>query len=556
MCWRLRLLAAVVALCVGLGGVLSAHATPVTKADAVFKPPRKLFLSPTLLPARGADNGAMAEEPRVMVLLTPRTYRVYQHNRESRVELGELVALPSPTSSMQRNQARATAADGGTDSVLGNGVAGVRPTARLPVKRRGVRRQEAVGERVTTSQSEVAPSWVALRRFAHNVYQPPLTASLLPDGQCATRFFVEDSRVSESVCKEHIPLAVPRNQTVGRYTASLAGGERQAALLPETCVSVTSNLGFQHFHFPINECTRLAALLLSDLPYNISCLHVHTISRFTTQWLELVLGAERLSRTRVFQRHMCTSSPLVVPLGGQCYDAGEYGVRSLGHLVRTNLGLPPLRYPPRSGSQSQQQPQPQPPQQPQQRPPHQQQQQQQQQQQRQLGGGAESEREPEQPTVLVLRRDPTQKRMVTNQEEMLEVVREAVLPGVRVEVYDADAGYTLREIAHMFARAGLIVAPHGAGLANLVATVPFHCTVVEFTRHNGQPAFALMAQQMGHLYVGISEYTVRSHPDFPMEHFRVQLDHLRAVFDDLATLSASGFLVSPGLHLLRGASSP
>ncbi|GBG80644.1 hypothetical protein CBR_g31104 [Chara braunii] len=87
-------------------------------------------------------------------------------------------------------------------------------------------------------------------------------------------------------------------------------------------------------------------------------------------------------------------------------------------------------------------------------------------------------------TILVVKR--THRRRITNLDELVEGLQK-IAGSKKVEVYDDHAGLTQSQIWGLFYKADLVVAPHGAGLVNLVACRK-HAVVHEFI----QPAYPNM----------------------------------------------------------------
>lgn len=97
---------------------------------------------------------------------------------------------------------------------------------------------------------------------------------------------------------------------------------------------------------------------------------------------------------------------------------------------------------------------------------------------------------------LYISRAGAARRKVSNEPELVDL-----LAGRGFQVVELEK-LGLREAAMLFSEAEAVVAPHGAGLANIVFC-PEDCRVVEFFSHHISPEYWLLAARMGLDYVSI-----------------------------------------------------
>jgi len=135
-------------------------------------------------------------------------------------------------------------------------------------------------------------------------------------------------------------------------------------------------------------------------------------------------------------------------------------------------------------------------------------------------------------TIVVVKRSNS--RRVQNHDQMVHTIA-SLYPHHRVVVYDDQESISVLQLAQLFHQADLIVAPHGAGLVNMMACRP-GTVVMEFVPIDGNSCFMNLAAQLGILYVGIGEYTASDNTFF------VQLRHLREVLISLEHLHSTGQL--------------
>jgi len=89
--------------------------------------------------------------------------------------------------------------------------------------------------------------------------------------------------------------------------------------------------------------------------------------------------------------------------------------------------------------------------------------------------------------------------------------------GLQLAVHsDARALPSLTEQLRMFARARVVVAPHGAGEVHLIAAAPRTC-VVEMLSHDAwfNPCYARLAYLLGHDYASVGMRRERPSPKGP-----------------------------------------
>ena len=73
--------------------------------------------------------------------------------------------------------------------------------------------------------------------------------------------------------------------------------------------------------------------------------------------------------------------------------------------------------------------------------------------------------------LLWIRRRPGTSRHVVNDADMLSIARD-LLPHTSFHIYDDSQKKTLRKSAHLFHVVDMVIAPHGAGLTNLLFSRP------------------------------------------------------------------------------------
>jgi hypothetical protein len=119
------------------------------------------------------------------------------------------------------------------------------------------------------------------------------------------------------------------------------------------------------------------------------------------------------------------------------------------------------------------------------------------------------------PSRIYLSRADAQHRKVANREEILDV-----LEPLGYEAYEL-ATLPVREQVALFTSVDSVVAPHGAGLANMFFASD--CTVTELVGDVLKPTYYLMAQSLGHSHQYVAGTTVE-HPDLPLIHSDVRID--------------------------------
>lgn len=124
-------------------------------------------------------------------------------------------------------------------------------------------------------------------------------------------------------------------------------------------------------------------------------------------------------------------------------------------------------------------------------------------------------------TVLLVKR--TKSRQLKNFDKVEAAVRaHALAHGFEVYVHDDSRLPPVRDQLNMFANAVLVVAPHGAGLVNLIAS-PAGTTVLEFIDTGSvNVCYTRLSTWMGHTYHGV-----------PMRSSLVDLAALDRVLDAL-----------------------
>lgn len=109
----------------------------------------------------------------------------------------------------------------------------------------------------------------------------------------------------------------------------------------------------------------------------------------------------------------------------------------------------------------------------------------------------------QQPYILVVRR--RRKRFIANHDELLAALTQA-MPRENFVIYDEDSKPPpIATQWSIFAKAKMVVAPHGAALSNLLATAP-GTVVVEFWARKGEMnlCFAILAVGLGLQYHPLS----------------------------------------------------
>lgn len=119
------------------------------------------------------------------------------------------------------------------------------------------------------------------------------------------------------------------------------------------------------------------------------------------------------------------------------------------------------------------------------------------------------------PSRIYISRADAQYRKVKNREEVLDV-----LEPLGYEPYEL-ATLPVREQVALFASVDSVVAPHGAGLANMFFASD--CTLTELVGDVLKPTYYLMAQSLGHRHQYVAGTTIE-HPDLPLIHSDIRTD--------------------------------
>jgi len=416
-------------------------------------------------------------------------------------------------------------------------------------------------------------------------------AAVFRHGTCVNRIGMDELHFSQGGCyaEKREPCA-PDTPVLNRTALE---GE------PSHCFSIAQYWGGEHFHFPVEALPRLVALLESSIPLQdalspddhghdgdsqragftptvtVPCVHVTKANAFTRQWLDLVLGDEERSEPLlVLDGCLCTTVPIVVPLDTpHCGWAPTSRLRHMTQRIHARLARERAREELAAQKEAsldeRATPEDAPP-------------------EGTLRGSRGRRRrhrvtaDPESrelldassvrrrrahlrehhvdpgspskldvpaavtvastararvaarglPSILVVRRSNS--RRVLNHDELMNVLY-AAHPHHRVVVYDDQESISVLQLAQLFHQADLIVAPHGAGLVNMMACRR-GTVVVEFTPFDGNPCFLNLAAQLGILYVGVGEYTLANNT------FLVQPYHFLAVLTELAALYSAGRL--------------
>ena len=107
-------------------------------------------------------------------------------------------------------------------------------------------------------------------------------------------------------------------------------------------------------------------------------------------------------------------------------------------------------------------------------------------------------REPKQ--IVVLSRKKTATRRWVNEDACVLALR-AAFPNERIVVYP-DSGLPSDEMVRLFARAKVVLGPHGGGFASIMFA-PKDATVIEVDCAGKSIAFREVARQMGQPYIGL-----------------------------------------------------
>ena len=95
---------------------------------------------------------------------------------------------------------------------------------------------------------------------------------------------------------------------------------------------------------------------------------------------------------------------------------------------------------------------------------------------------------------------PTGRRGVTNSEAVDNLLKKYHIEKIKLE------NISWEEQIEIFQNAELIIAPHGAGLANTVFCKNIDCIIIElFSDYYGTPAFSVLCSNLGFKYYGIAE---------------------------------------------------
>lgn len=127
-------------------------------------------------------------------------------------------------------------------------------------------------------------------------------------------------------------------------------------------------------------------------------------------------------------------------------------------------------------------------------------------------------------SVLVIRRSNT--RAISNFDEMLRKLEE-LLPGLSFSVFRDDPVPPVHDVLRMFYQAKLVVAPHGAGLANSILCAP-GTPILEFLTDDEHvnSCFAWQSRALGLHHYG---FAPRGSSSYGSAHFHVDLSQLESV---------------------------
>jgi len=182
----------------------------------------------------------------------------------------------------------------------------------------------------------------------------------------------------------------------------------------------------------------------ADITSKQTYVHVTHENMFTKQWLALVgVSADRVITGNIYARE------LVVPEMGKCGQPLPYQTQWLANKTAASIATPTVRK-----------------------------------------------------TVVLVKR--TQSRVLENHDEVEAFLRSfAASRGLDVHIHDDGRLPSVRMQLHSFAKAALVVAPHGAGLVNIVISYP-GTPIIEFLDSSWlNTCFLRLATLLGHRYHGI-----------------------------------------------------
>ena len=210
--------------------------------------------------------------------------------------------------------------------------------------------------------------------------------------------------------------------------------------------TITQFWGEGFFHFMVEDLPRIAVYLPFLHRHPEVKVHVAVTNRFTVAYLQ-ELGIEK---SRLVSGHVA-AGVLYMPGGTRCGQARLFSTQLLSLRLRAGLAEPK---PPRN-------------------------------------------------TVILIKR--TTKRWFKHHTDILAMIRRHAGPaGLQTVVYGDQPVPGIEASRHLFARAHMIVAPHGAGLVNMIFSPPGTFVVEGMFYLDGKPnwCFRTLAHVLGHRYYG------------------------------------------------------
>ena len=293
-----------------------------------------------------------------------------------------------------------------------------------------------------------------LSRFEDMVERRPMSTAL--EQEVATRYSETGTfiRVMTSAMVSPDGDVVKDNFKIMPIRCQMLGSEPYEPFYPEhklysrhrEVFTITQFWGEGFFHFMVEDLPRIAVYLPFLHRHPEVKVHVAVTNRFTVAYLQ-ELGIEK---SRLVSGHVA-AGVLYMPGGTRCGRARLFSTQLLSLRLRAGLAGPK---PPRN-------------------------------------------------IVILIKR--TMKRWFNHHTDILAMIRRHAGPaGLQTVVYGDNPVPGIEASRHLFARAHMIVAPHGAGLANMIFSPPGTFVVEGMFYRNWKPnwCFRTLAHVLGHRYYG------------------------------------------------------
>ena len=293
-----------------------------------------------------------------------------------------------------------------------------------------------------------------LSRFEDMVERCPMSTAL--EQEMATRYsetgtfirVMTNAMVSPDgdVIKDNFKIIPIRCQVLGNKPHEQFNPEHTRYSRHREVFTITQFWGEGFFHFMVEDLPRIAEYLPFLHRHPEVKVHVADTNRFTVAYLE-ELG---IAKSRLVSGHV-TAGVLYMPGGTRCGCARLFSTQLLSLQLRAGLAGP----------------------------------------------------KPPQNIVILIKR--TKKRWFNHHTDILAMIRRHAGPaGLQTVVYGDNPVPGIKASRQLFARAHMIVAPHGAGLANMIFSPPGTFVVEGMFYLNRKPnwCFRTLAHVLGHRYYG------------------------------------------------------